>query len=143
MLNHICLHGRLTKDPELRRTQAGVAVTSFSIACDQDFTDKDGKRPTDFIDCTAWRQTAEFIAKYFQKGSEIIVSGRLQNEKWTDSQGNKRISNKVVVDRADFCGKKDGGARADEGIGPYGGKDNGTQYAAYDPLAEDDPDCPF
>ena len=106
MLNHVVEHGRLTKDPELRRTQAGVAVVSFSIAVDQDFTDKNGKRGTDFFDCTAWRQTAEHIAKYFVKGQKILIVGSLRNESWKDKDGNERKRNVIQVDRVDFCGSK-------------------------------------
>jgi single-strand DNA-binding protein len=98
MLNHITLCGRLVRDPELRRTNNGTAVASFVIACDRDFGDKE----TDFIDCTAWRNTAEFVNNYFLKGNMIIVSGRLQNRSWTDKDGNKRKTSEVVVDNAYF-----------------------------------------
>ena len=85
MLNHITIMGRLTKDPELRRTGSGVAVASFTVAVDRDFTDKNsGEKETDFIDCTAWRNTAEFVSKYFTKGRMAVVSGRLQIRNYTD-----------------------------------------------------------
>ena len=90
MLNHITAAGRLTKDPELRRTQNGVAVASFTIACDRDIKDASGNKPTDFIDCVAWRSTAEFIDKYLTRGRMVIVSGRLQMREWTDKSGAKR-----------------------------------------------------
>ncbi len=109
MLNHIIIHGRMTKDPELKRTQGGVTVTSFTVACDRDYSKEAGKRETDFIDVTAWRQTAEFINQYFRKGQEIIVTGRLQSRSWTDNQNNKRTAWEVQADRVDFCGKKDAG----------------------------------
>lgn len=103
MLNHITIMGRLTKDPELRRTGTGVAVTSFTVAVDRDFgTGDDGKKETDFIDCVAWRQTGEFVSKYFSKGSMIVVVGRLQIRPWVDKDGNKRRSAEIVADNVYF-----------------------------------------
>lgn len=108
-LNHISIMGRLTRDPELRRTGSGVAVTSFTIACDRDFSGKNGgEKETDFIDCTAWRHTAEFVSKYFNKGRMAIVSGRLQMRKWTDKDGNKRTSAEIVADNVYFGDSKSG-----------------------------------
>lgn len=105
MLNHIVIMGRLAKDPELRRTQSGTAVTSFRMAVDRDFKDKQtGQRATDWIDCVAWRGTAEFVEKYFSKGSLAVVSGRLQMREWTDKDGNRRISAEVLVDSIYFGG---------------------------------------
>ena len=101
MLNHITIMGRLTRDPELRRTGSGTAVTSFTVAVDRDFSSKDEKE-TDFIDCVAWRSTGEFVNKYFSKGSMILVSGRLQIRAWTDKDGNKRRSAEVVADNVYF-----------------------------------------
>lgn len=107
MLNHITVMGRLTHDPELRRTQAGVPVASFSIACDRDFKDKaSGERATDFIDIVAWRSTAEFVSKYFTKGRMAIVSGRLQIRDWTDKEGGKRRSAEVIADNVYFGDSK-------------------------------------
>lgn len=102
MLNHIVVMGRLVRDPELRRTQSGTAVTSFTIAVDRDFQTKGEEKQTDFIDCVAWRSTAEFIAKYFLKGSMAIVSGKLQIREWTDKEGNKRRNAEVVADNVYF-----------------------------------------
>ena len=103
MLNHITLMGRLVRDPELRRTGTGVAVASFTVAVDRDFSGRDGgERETDFIDCVAWRQTGEFVSKYFTKGSMIVVSGRLQIRSWTDKDGNKRRTAEVVADNVYF-----------------------------------------
>ncbi len=103
MLNHITLMGRLTRDPELRYTQSGTAVASFTVAVDRDFASKDGgERQTDFIDIVAWRQTGEFVSKYFQKGSMAVVSGRLQIRDWQDKEGNKRRSAEVVADNVYF-----------------------------------------
>lgn len=109
MLNHITIMGRLTRDPELRRTGSGVAVTSFTLAVDRDFADKQsGEKETDFIDCVAWRNTAEFVQKYFAKGRMAAVSGRLQIRPWTDKDGNKRRSAEVVADGVYFADSKQG-----------------------------------
>ena len=103
MLNHITVMGRLTRDPELRTTQAGVSVVSFTVACDRDFGGRDGgERQTDFIDCVAWRSTGEFVSKYFHKGSMIVVSGRLQSRKWQDREGNNRTSWEINADNVYF-----------------------------------------
>ena len=103
MLNHIVLMGRLTRDPELRYTQSQIPVASFTLAVDRDFGGRDGaERQTDFIDIVAWRSTAEFVSKYFTKGSMAAVSGRLQIRDWTDRDGNKRRSAEVVADNVYF-----------------------------------------
>lgn len=103
MLNHITIMGRLTRDPELRYTQSQTPVASFTLAVDRDFGGRDGaEKQTDFIDCVAWRQTAEFVNKYFSKGSMAVVSGRLQIRDWTDREGGKRRSAEVVVDNIYF-----------------------------------------
>ena len=103
MLNHIAIMGRLTRDPELRRTGSGVAVTSFTLAVDRDFAPKDGgEKETDFIDVVCWRSTAEFVEKYFHKGSMAVASGRLQIRSWTDKDGNKRRSAEVLADNVYF-----------------------------------------
>lgn len=108
MLNEIILMGRLTRDPELRYTASNTPVASFSLAVDRDFKSKEGgEKETDFIDCVAWRQTGEFVSKYFQKGSMAAVKGRLQIRDWQDKDGNKRRSAEVVVDNIYFCGKKE------------------------------------
>ncbi len=103
MLNHITLMGRLTRDPELRHTQSGIPVATFSLAVDRDFgRSENGDRQTDFIDIVAWRTTAEFVSKYFSKGRMAVVSGRLQMRDWTDKEGNKRRSAEVVADNVYF-----------------------------------------
>ena len=103
MLNHITIMGRLTRDPELRYTQSQTPVASFTLAVDREFGSRDGgEKQTDFIDCVAWRSTAEFVSKYFQKGSMAVVSGRLQIRDWTDREGGKRRSAEVVVDNIYF-----------------------------------------
>lgn len=105
MLNHIVIMGRLTRDPELRRTANGTAVTSFTIACDRDFG-SDGQKETDFVECVAWRSTGEFVSKYFAKGRMAVVSGRLQIRKWEDKDGNKRTTAEVVADNVYFGDSK-------------------------------------
>lgn len=118
MLNHITIMGRLTRDPELRRTGSGIAVASFSVAVDRDYGSKDGgERETDFIDCVAWRQTGEFVSKYFSKGSMIVVSGRLQIRNWNDKEGNKRRSAEIVAENVYFGESK----RSSESNSSYGG----------------------
>jgi len=101
MLNHITIMGRLTKEPELRMTQQQTAVTSFTIACERDYQSGSDKQ-TDFIECVAWRHTAEFVSKYFTKGQMAVVSGRLQSRKWEDRDGNKRINWEIVADSVYF-----------------------------------------
>ena len=115
MLNHIVLMGRLTRDPELRYTSSNIPVASFRIAVDRDYQPKDGgERQTDFIDVVAWRQTGEFVSRYFTKGSMIVVSGRLQMRDWTDRDGNKRTSAEVMADSVYFGDSK----RRDDGEAP-------------------------
>ena len=122
MLNHITIMGRLTRDPELRRTGSGIAVASFTVAVDRDFGGRDGgEKETDFIDCVAWRQTGEFVSKYFTKGRMIVVSGRLQIRSWTDKDGNKRRTAEVVADNCYFGDSK----RDNEGGSSYGGNTYG------------------
>ena len=116
MLNKIIIMGRLTRDPELRRTGSGTAVTSFSLAVDRDFKSQSGEKETDFIDVVAWRSTAEFVSKYFTKGRMAVVEGRLQMRDWTDRDGNKRRSAEVVADNVYF-----GDSRRDGDGAGYGG----------------------
>ena len=123
MLNHITIMGRLTRDPELRRTGSGIAIASFTLAVDRDYSPKEGtERETDFIDCVAWRQTGEFVSKYFTKGRMAVVSGRLQIRSWTDKDGNKRRTAEVVADNVYFGDSK----RDSDNSGPsYGGNTYG------------------
>lgn len=106
MLNRIIIMGRMTKDPELRRTNSGTAVASFTLAVDRDMKNQDGSRSTDFIDCVAWKGAAEFVSKYFGKGRMAVVDGRLQMRDWTDRDGNKRRSAEVVVSSMYFGDSK-------------------------------------
>ena len=110
MLNRIIVMGRMTRDPELRRTNSGTAVASFTVAVDRDFKSQSGEKETDFIDVVAWRNTAEFVSKYFSKGRMAVVDGRLQLRDWTDKDGNKRRSAEIVADSVYFGdSKRDGG----------------------------------
>ena len=125
MLNQIVIMGRLTRDPELRRTGSGIAVTSFTLAVDRDFSGKDGgEKETDFIDCVAWRQTGEFVSKYFSKGRMAVVTGRLQIRGWTDKDGNKRRTAEVIADSVYFGDSKkesdSGSSYGDNTYGSYG-----------------------
>ena len=151
MLNHIVLMGRLTRDPELRYTQSQMPVASFSLACERDFGGRDGsERQTDFIDIVAWRQTAEFVSKYFTKGSMAVVSGRLQIRDWTDREGNKRRSAEVVAENVDFGESKrsreenSGGYRSNsdsnQGFQSY---DSAPAASSFSDLSDTDGELPF
>ena len=156
MLNHIVLMGRLTRDPELRHTQTGTAVASFSLAVDRDFKDKaTGDRTTDFIDVVAWRQTGEFVSRYFTKGRMAVVEGRLQIRDWTDKDGGKRRSAEVVADNVYFGDSKRDGA-GDYGAPAYGAPSGGYRSApaggpapvsdgrsAFAEIGEEDGELPF
>lgn len=156
MLNHITIMGRLTKDPELRRTGSGVAVASFTIAVDRDYNPKDGgEKEVDFIDCNAWRGTGEFVSKYFSKGSMAIVSGRLQIRTWTDKDGNKRRNAEVVADSVYFGDSK----KSSDGNSTYSAPNASQGYAGgfaetealikqyqqqgFPTVEDDDPQLPF
>ena len=117
MLNHITIMGRLTRDPELRRTQAGVSVCTFTVAVDRDFQSRDAQdKQADFIDVVAWRQTAEFVSKYFSKGRMIVVDGSLQSRKWQDKSGQNRTSWEVMANNIYFGdSKRDSGYSGDTG----------------------------
>ena len=137
MLNHITLMGRLTRDPELRRTASGLPVASFTLAVEMDFPDKEsGDRGVDFIDIVAWRNTAEFVSKYFSKGRMAVVSGRLQLRDWTDKDGNKRRSAEVVADNVYFGDSK----RDADGAAPNA---PAPPQADFPVLPDDDPELPF
>lgn len=138
MLNHIIIMGRLTRDPELRRTNIGKAVASFTVAVDRDFSQGDQKE-TDFIECVAWQKTGEFVSKYFSKGSMIVVSGRLQIRPWTDKDGNKRRTAEVISDNCYF-----GDSKRDSDSGP---SYSGNTFGDYSPASNfemlDDDGTPF
>ena len=141
MLNRTCLMGRLTRDPELRNTQTGIPVCSFSIACDRNFKNANGERETDFFDCVAWRQTAEFVSRHFTKGRMAVVEGRLQLRDWTDRDGNKRRTAEVLAEHVYFGDSKrdaeSGGAYTPPPAEPGSG---GAEFAE---LTEDDGELPF
>ena len=163
MLNKIIIMGRLTRDPELRHTQSGTAVASFSLAVDRDFKNQNGEKETDFIDVVAWRNSAEFVSRYFTKGRMAVVEGRLQIRPWEDRQGNKRRSAEVVADNVYFGdSKKDGdsssygGGYAQQGGGSYNGGYGDRQapapqaggyppsdYGSFTEMDEDDGELPF
>ncbi len=150
MLNKIIIMGRLTRDPELRRTQSGTAVTSFSIACDRDFKSQGGEKETDFIDIVAWRGTAEFVSKYFTKGRMAIVEGRLQIRDWTDNNGSKRRSAEVIADNIYFGDSKRDSAPSDYGAPPPYGAPSGRGTPApmesrsdFAEIGEEDGELPF
>lgn len=159
MLNKIVLMGRLTRDPELRSTQSGTPVASFSLAVERDFKDKaTGEKVTDFIDIVAWRNTAEFVSKYFTKGRMAVVEGRLQMRDWNDKDGNKRRSAEIVADNVYFGDSKkdgDGGSYQSGGYGgsyqassppgsrPSGGYPQSDYGGGFHDLDDDDGELPF
>jgi len=122
MLNTITIMGRLTRDPELRRTSSGVAVASFTLACERDFAPQGADKETDFIDVCAWRYTAEFVEKYFSKGQMAVVTGRLQIRNWEDKEGNKRRSAEILADHVYFGeAKRDKTTQGEPQYDPQGG----------------------
>lgn len=129
MLNHITIMGRMTRDPELRRTGNGVPVASFTLAVDRDYKTDDGVRETDFIDCVAWRGAAEFVSRYFGKGRMVCVSGRLQIRNWTDKDWNKRRSAEILSENIYFADSK-----------KY---DSATEDGGFTQLGDDDASLPF
>ena len=138
MLNHIIIMGRLTRDPQLRYTGQSVPVASFTVAVDRDI----GEKKTDFIDCVAWRQTGEFVSKYFEKGSMIVVAGRLQMRDWQDRDGNKRTSAEILVDRAYFGGGKPSRTESTEDTGSF--EKSMEQASVFRPVdVDDDGELPF
>ena len=159
MLNHIVIMGRLTRDPELRSTQSGVSVASFTVAVDRDFGGRDGgEKQTDFIDCVAWRQTGEFVSKYFHKGSMIVVSGRLQSRKWQDREGNNRTNWEIQADNVYFGESRSSGSSSRDdssysgssysNSGSNGSYDGGRQNSvpapsAFAELDDGDGELPF
>ncbi|MFR7759254.1 MAG: single-stranded DNA-binding protein [Christensenellales bacterium] len=150
MLNHITIMGRLTRDPEIRYTQSQTPVTSFTLAVDRDFGGRDGgEKQTDFIDCVAWRQTAEFVSKYFTKGSMAVVSGRLQIRDWTDRDGGKRRNAEVVVDNIYFgeSKRREGGEMRSDSRPAYQSSNEsvspGMGASAFSELGDDDGELPF
>lgn len=146
MLNHIVLMGRLTRDPELRRTSSGTAVASFSLAVDRDYGGQNGEKEADFIDIVAWRGTAEFVSNYFFKGQMAVVAGRLQVRSWTDKDGNKRRSAEVVADSVYFGENKREDWKNSTYDQTYGQQSYGATAPPVSPYAmleDDDSEFPF
>ena len=146
MLNRIIIMGRLTKDPELRRTANGTAVTSFSVAVDRDFKGQNGEKETDFIDVVAWRNTAEFVCQYFSKGRMAVVEGRLQMRDWKDQNGNNRRVAEVVADNVYFGDSKRDGAAPAGNFAPAGGYNRapaGGMPSTFAEIEEEDGELPF
>ena len=150
MLNKIFIMGRLTRDPELRRTQTGTPVASFSLAVDRDFKDRNtGERTTDFIDCVAWRQTGEFVSRYFSKGRMAVAEGRLQLRDWVDRDGNKRRSAEVVVEQMYFGdSRSEGGQKSGQPVPKEAGYQaaylsTGREADEFRELQDDDGELPF
>ena len=147
MLNTITIAGRLVRNPELRRTASGKAVTSFTLACDRDFKNQQtGEKEVDFIECVAWGGTAEMVEKYFHTGQMAVATGRLQLRDWTDKNGQKRRTAEILVNSVYFCGSKESGAQASSGA------NNGYSAPAYQApapaanfaeLEDDDAQLPF
>ena len=138
MLNRVIITGRLTKDTELKRTGSGTAVTSFTVACERDFKDQNGKKETDFLDVVVWRNTAEFVSKYFSKGRMITVEGRLQIRNWKDQNGNDRRSAEIVAENVYF-----GDSKQSEGGGASAELAYPAQSKQFAEIEEDDAELPF
>ena len=148
MLNHITIMGRLTRDPELRRTGSGIAVTSFTLAVDRDYKAKDAEKEVDFIDCVAWRNTGEFVGKYFTKGRMAVVSGKLQIRGWTDKEGNKRRTAEVLAENVYFADSKSESGESQANTGGFTPPADPTPgYAPpageFAPLDDEDAQLPF
>ena len=147
-MNVVAIMGRLTYDPELKATHSGVSVLRFQIAVDRSYTPKNQERQADFIDCVAWRSTAEFISKYFHKGSMIALTGSIQTENYTDKNGNQRKSVDVVVNEASFCGSKNEGNPQLASAQPPQYTAPPQSYASadtsdFEEIVDDDDDLPF
>lgn len=148
MINMVALMGRLTYSPELKSTPNGVSVIRFQVACDRNYQKDNKNRQADFIDCIAWRQTAEFISRYFHKGSMIAVEGTLQTSNYTDKDGNKRKQVEVMANNVSFCGSKsENGSQGTQGAQneqyTQGGIDINYDDADFEEIGNDDDDLPF
>lgn len=148
MINMVALMGRMTYEPELRTTPNGVSVLRFQVACDRNFQKDSQNRQADFIDCVAWRQTAEFISRYFHKGSMIAVEGTIQTSNYTDKDGNKRKQIEVLANNVSFCGgKAENGSQGTQGAQneqyTQGGMDISPDTSDFEEIVDDDDDLPF
>ena len=143
MLNHITVMGRLTRDPELRRTGSGIAVANFTIAVDRDFgKNESGEKETDFFDVVAWRQTGEFVSKYFTKGRMIVVDGKLQTRSWTDKDGNKRKTVEVVAENCYFGDSKNSNTDGNS-VGNFGNSYSAAPAQDFAMIEDNDTQLPF
>lgn len=138
MLNTVILMGRLTADPELRTTTNNLSVLSFSVAVDRSYQSQGQERQTDFINCVAWRQNADFISKYFRKGQMIAIEGSIQTRSYEDKSGNKRTAFEVIVNRASFCGSKSETGTASVAAAPASYQNNAADDFSGVDAAEDD-----
>lgn len=143
MINSVVIMGRLTFDPELRITPSGVSVVRFQIACDRNYQKPDEDRKTDFIDVTAWRRTAEFVSRYFRKGSMIAVEGSIQTDSYTDRDGNKRKSFQVVANSVSFCGSKAESGSTNPAYSQPAPNDTFSDNSDFEEIVDDDDDLPF
>ena len=150
-MNKILLIGRLTKDPELRYTQGGAAVASFTLAVNRSFTNQNGEREADFINCVAWKKAAEFVSQYFKKGQQMTLEGRLQVRSYDDNNGQRRWVTEVVTEKVEFVGSKNGGNSGSNSAGSgsgggntgSGGADSPSQLGWGEEIVFDDNDLPF
>lgn len=148
MINMVALMGRLTFEPELRTTPSGVSVLRFQVACDRNYQRSGQDRQADFIDCVAWRQTAEFISRYFHKGSMIAVEGSIQTSNFTDKSGTKRKQIEVLTNNVSFCGgKAENGSQGTQGAQneqyTQGGMDINPDTSDFEEIVDDNDDLPF
>lgn len=142
MINSVVIMGRLTYEPELKATQSGVSVINFQIACDRNYQSQGQERKADFIDCIAWRQTAEFISRYFHKGSMIAIEGAIQTDNFTDKDGNKRKSVTVVANNVSFCGSKAEGGTTNNGFSQAAPSYASVDNSDFEEIDDND-DLPF
>lgn len=143
MINSVVLIGRLTYDPELRATPNGVSVVRFQVACDRNYQKSGEDKKTDFIDVTAWRQTAEFVSRYFRKGSMIAVEGSIQTDNYTDRDGNKRKSFQVVANNVSFCGSKAESGSSNTKYGQINDNCASAGESDFEEIVDEDDDLPF
>ncbi len=141
-INNVTLMGRLTKDPELKNTLSGISVTSFALAVDRKYQPKDGEKQTDFIDCVAWRSTADFVCNHFHKGSMMAVEGEIQTRTYTDKEGNKRKATEILVENVSFCGSKNESGSTEPPAAPMAQGFSTAAPTDFEEITGDD-DLPF
>lgn len=143
MINTVALMGRLTYDPEIKQTSSGVSVVRFQIACDRSYQKAGAERQADFIDCVAWRQTAEFVSRYFHKGSMIAIEGSIQTQNYTDKNGNNRKSTEVVANNVSFCGSKAETGTANNAFSQPAPSYSSADSSDFEEIVDEDDDLPF